>query len=221
MRAEAQQAALREESDALAGRLESVFIQVRQHTEHLTENVMGKMAAVTREAAQNAHDANSHISQAGDVVTKTNASMKALTAQMTDITRTGEETSKIIKTIDEIAFQTNLLALNTAVEAARAGEAGAGFAVVADEVRNLAMRSAEAAKSTSGMIEDIISLIRQGASLVTETNDRFAKVSESVVKTVALVDGITRSSAAQNHGIEEINQIATEIHVLVGETANG
>ncbi|MEE9912369.1 MAG: hypothetical protein K4571_11670 [Deltaproteobacteria bacterium] len=219
-RAETQQAALREESDALAGRLESVFVQVRQHTEHLTENVMGKMAAVTREAAQNAHDAHSHISQAGDVVTRTNASMKALMAQMTDITRTGEETSKIIKTIDEIAFQTNLLALNAAVEAARAGEAGAGFAVVADEVRNLAMRSAEAAKSTSGMIEDIISLIRQGASLVTETNDRFTQVSESVVNTVSLMDGITRSSAAQSRGIEEINQIATEIHTLVGETVN-
>ncbi|MFO7569272.1 MAG: methyl-accepting chemotaxis protein [Smithellaceae bacterium] len=162
-------------------------------------------------------DANDLVVGAGDVVAKTNSSMQALTSQMTDITRTSEETSKIIKTIDEIAFQTNLLALNAAVEAARAGEAGAGFAVVADEVRNLAMRSAEAAKSTSTLIEDIIMRIRQGSSLVSETNDRFTKVSESVTKTISLVDGIARSSATQSRGIDEIKQVATEIHGLVGE----
>jgi methyl-accepting chemotaxis protein len=145
--------------------------------------------------------------------------MKALTSQMVDITQTSEETSKIVRTIDEIAFQTNLLALNAAVEAARAGEAGAGFAVVADEVRNLAMRSAEAAKNTSALIEDIISQIRQGSSLVTETNDRFAQVSESVTKTVSLVDGIARSSSTQSQGIEEIKKFTATIHGLVVQNA--
>jgi len=83
-------------------------------------------------------------------------SMGDLTTSMVDISKASEETQKIIKTIDEIAFQTNLLALNAAVEAARAGEAGAGFAVVAEEVRNLAMRSADAAKNTADLIEDTV-----------------------------------------------------------------
>ena len=217
IKAEKEQIALRKKSDTMAQKLESIFQQVSQHTEHLTENVMVKMADLTRESAQNAIAANDMIGQTGDVVSQTNLSMKALTSQMTDITRTSEETYKIIKTIDEIAFQTNLLALNAAVEAARAGEAGAGFAVVADEVRNLAMRSAEAAKNTSGMIEDTIKRIRQGASLVTETNDRFTKVSDSVTQIITLVDNIAKSSASQNQGIDEIKMIAADIHRLVSE----
>jgi len=218
-KAEKEQVSLRKKSDSMTRRLESIFKQVSQNTEHLTENVMVKMAALTRESAQNAITANDMIGQTGDVVLQTNVSMKALTSQMTEITRTSEETYKIIKTIDEIAFQTNLLALNAAVEAARAGEAGAGFAVVADEVRNLAMRSAEAAKNTSGMIEDTINRIRQGASLVTETNDRFTRVSDSVTQIISLVDNIAKSSASQHQGIEEIKKISADIHRLVSQKA--
>ena len=105
------------------------------------------------------------------VVSRANDSMRNLTTSMDEITKASEDTSKIIKTIDEIAFQTNLLALNAAVEAARAGEAGAGFAVVADEVRNLAMRAAEAAKNTSGLIEGTIKKIKAGFDLV-DRNER-------------------------------------------------
>ncbi len=60
--------------------------------------------------------------EANQVVEWANASMAELTGAMDEFSRASEETSKIIKTIDEIAFQTNLLALNAAVESARAGE---------------------------------------------------------------------------------------------------
>ena len=93
---------------------------------------------MTSRNADNAGQANGLMGDAKRVVATADGSMVRLTGSMGEITNASEETSKIIKTIDEIAFQTNLLALNAAVEAARAGEAGAGFAVVADEVRNLA-----------------------------------------------------------------------------------
>ena len=95
---------------------------------------------------------------------------------MTEISAASEETSKIVKTIDEIAFQTNLLALNAAVEAARAGEAGAGFAVVAEEVRNLVLRAAEAARNTAGLIEDTVKKVQEGAHPVDRTADVFTRL---------------------------------------------
>ena len=111
---------------------------------------------MTKQNADHANQANHLMSETSSVVSKANEFMSGLTTSMNDISKASEETSKIIKTIDEIAFQTNLLALNAAVEAARAGEAGAGFAVVADEVRNLAMRAADAARNTADLIESTV-----------------------------------------------------------------
>ena len=130
---------------------------------------------------------------------------------MEKISQSSEETSKIIKTIDEIAFQTNLLALNAAVEAARAGESGAGFAVVADEVRNLAMRAAEAAKNTSGLIESTVKRISDGSALVTSTDQAFAEVAANTVKVGDLVDEIAAASKEQALGIEQLNAAVSEI----------
>ncbi len=212
-----EQEVLRRQSDELAFRLEDVFAKVSGHTRHLVDEVMPEMETMTKSSAQSAAGANELIVSTGKVVSETNESMRQLTAQMADITQTSEETSKIIKTIDEIAFQTNLLALNAAVEAARAGEAGAGFAVVADEVRNLAMRSAQAAKSTTALIEDTISRIRQGAEMVGKTNDTFAKVAENVNQAVGRMDEIARMAAAQSRGINEVKKATGEIDELVSE----
>ena len=126
---------------------------------------------------------------------------------------------KIIKTIDEIAFQTNLLALNAAIEAARAGEAGAGFAVVADEVRNLAMRAAESAKSTAGLIEKTIVTIKEGVEVVGQTDREFREVAASVHKSNELVSEIAAASREQAQGIEQINKSVNEMDTVVQQNA--
>jgi len=145
--------------------------------------------------------------------------MNQLTQSMEDISKASEETSKIIKTIDEIAFQTNLLALNAAVEAARAGEAGAGFAVVADEVRNLAMRAADAAKNTAALIEGTVKKVSAGSVLVSDTSEAFSKVAESAAKVGDIVSEIAEASKEQSSGIEQVNIAITEMDKVVQQNA--
>ncbi len=131
-----------------------------------TSAAIEETSSMTKQNADNAVQARNMMKETINIVTEANQKMELLSSAMAKITAKSEETQKIVKTIDEIAFQTNLLALNAAVEAARAGEAGAGFAVVADEVRNLAMRSADAAKNTSSLIEETIEAIRNGLILI-------------------------------------------------------
>lgn len=165
-----------------------------------------EMAAMTRRNAENAGSANGLMKDVNAIVTEANSSMGDLTAAMQEISTASEATSKIIKTIDEIAFQTNLLALNAAVEAARAGEAGAGFAVVADEVRNLAMRAAEAAKETGGLIEKTVGKIHDGVKIVGNTADAFSGVSKKTSNAGAMVGEITEASQEQAQGIDQLNK---------------
>ena len=147
--------------------------------------------------------------------------MGQLTESMVDISNASRETSKIIKTIDEIAFQTNMLALNAAVEAARAGESGAGFAVVADEVRSLAQRAAEAAQITADLTEIIVNQVNEGAAIVIGTNDAFSEVAESTAKAGEIVDKIDAASYEQAQGIEQVNKAVAGIDNITQRNAAG
>jgi methyl-accepting chemotaxis protein len=186
-----------------------------------TSSSLEEMSAMTRQNADNAGQADNLMKEANQVVTQANSSMTELTESMKEISIASEETSKIIKTIDEIAFQTNLLALNAAVEAARAGEVGAGFAVVADEVRNLAMRAAEAAKDTASLIEGTVKKVNDGTGLVGRTNEAFSEVAASAAKVGELVSEIAIASAEQNKGIEQVNLAVNEMDKVTQSNAAG
>ena len=184
-----------------------------------TSSSMEEMSSMTKSNAENAGIANSLMKEAGHVVNTANTSMHDLIQSMEEISKASEDTSKIIKTIDEIAFQTNLLALNAAVEAARAGEAGAGFAVVADEVRNLAMKAAQAAKNTSELIEGTIKKVNDGSVLVSTTNEAFLKMANSTTKVANLVSEISQASREQSNGISQVNIAITEMDKVVQQNA--
>jgi len=184
-----------------------------------TSASLDEIASMTRQNAGNTAAANQLMISARDAIHKANASMSGLTQSMQDIAKASEQTQKIVKSIDEIAFQTNLLALNASVEAARAGEAGAGFAVVADEVRNLAMRATESAKGSSTLIGDIVSKVKQGSQLVDMTSAAFSEVTGSSDKVVGLMAEIAEASKEQSQGIDQVNRAIAEMNVTTQQTA--
>ena len=184
-----------------------------------TSSSLEEMSSMIGKNAENTTRANELMVQAKEMTESANASMDDLTKSMAEIGRASEETQKIVKTIDEIAFQTNLLALNAAVEAARAGEAGAGFAVVADEVRNLAMRAAEAAGNTSGLMSNIVTKVKEGERLVEVTNSAFKKVGVSSGQVVVLMGEIAAASQEQSQGIEQVNKAVVEMNTTTQQNA--
>ena len=184
-----------------------------------TASSLEEMASMVNQNSANANQANTLMKEANQVVDKAKGSMAEVNKAMGDISHASQETQKIIKTIDEIAFQTNLLALNAAVEAARAGEAGAGFAVVADEVRNLAMRAADAAKNTADLIEGTVKKVDNGAGLVKTTDEAFEEVATAAAKVGELVSEISAASDEQSKGIEEVNKAVAEMDKVTQQNA--
>ncbi|MDZ7640861.1 MAG: methyl-accepting chemotaxis protein [Desulfurivibrio sp.] len=184
-----------------------------------TSSSLEEISAMTKQNAESSDRAEGLVREVNGVIGRAGESMQQLTTSMAEINQASEDTSKIIKTIDEIAFQTNLLALNAAVEAARAGEAGAGFAVVADEVRNLALRSAEAARSTAELIDDTVAKVHSGTKLVNQTDTAFSEVSDSSGKITMLMNEIATASREQATGIEQLNKAVAEMESVVQRTA--
>lgn len=147
------------------------------------------------------------------------ASMQRLSEAIDQIKAGSDETAKIVKTIDEIAFQTNLLALNAAVEAARAGDAGKGFAVVADEVRNLAMRSAEAAKNTAELIDGAVQRAEDGVTLNQEVLQNLETITGQIHKVSAVMTEMTAASEQQQQGVEQIRLAVEQLNQVTQQTA--
>ena len=172
----------------------------------LVDNINNVTNQVSQSAA-NATKASKLTNESCDDVLNSNKQMTNLLVSMGEINDLSSEISKIVSTIDDIAFQTNILALNAAVEAARAGEAGRGFAVVADEVRNLASKSAEAAQQTNELIDRTVSAIEKGSTIAGQT----ATSLENVVEKTKMVDKF----------IKEIADASNEQAIAISDVSDG
>ncbi len=178
---------------------------------------ISSMAKRNAESAGRIHDMMTQEAQSNFQLV--NDRMTAMQKTVTEASQASQETAKIIKTIDEIAFQTNILALNAAVEAARAGEAGAGFAVVAEEVRNLAQRSAQAARETQELIERAATKTGDTLSLYGQVSQLLAKNGEIAQKVSVAIAEVATASREQNQGIGQVTQAVAQMDQVTQRNA--
>ncbi len=184
-----------------------------------TSASLEELSSMTRRNAENSNQAHELATQTRLAADKGVMDMKDMNAAMQTIKASSADIAKIIKTIDEIAFQTNILALNAAVEAARAGEAGMGFAVVADEVRNLAQRSAQAARETSGKIENAIHNTAQGVELSGKVSLALNDIVAKARQVDALAAELATASREQTQGISQISVAVSQVDKVTQSNA--
>lgn len=186
------------------------------------EELSSSVAEITQNIqlnAQNADKARSLSNESIDMVNSQNHQIENMLSAMTNIENSAAEISKIIKTIEDIAFQTNILALNAAVEAARAGAAGKGFAVVADEVRNLANKSADAASSTSVLIGSCIDAVNNGSAIAHSTADAMTQVIEITNETNDLIESIATQTGKQAESVQLIKSEIDSISEVIAQNS--
>lgn len=169
----------------------------------------------TEKTAENAQVANDLTEEVSAAIKESDQYMRDMLSAISEISDKSKEIIKIIKTIDEISFQTNILALNASVEAARAGMAGKGFSVVADEVRKLAKRSAEAANTTTILIESSIDAVSNGTSIASKTADALKTVVEKSTKAVEQIDMISIASMQQSNAVKQLSTGIQQITSVV------
>jgi methyl-accepting chemotaxis protein len=186
-----------------------------EETSASTEEIL----SITRKNADHALQVAGLMQQSADGAGEVNQSLDRMVAQMKEIDTSSNKIARIIKVIDEIAFQTNILALNAAVEAARAGEAGLGFAVVADEVRNLAQRCTQAARDTTGLIEESIETSRDGNSRLDQMAGSVRAMTDNAGRVKCLVDEVNQGSQEQARGMEQIARAVLQMQQVTQTTA--
>ncbi len=184
-----------------------------------TSSSLHEMASMTSRNSDNAQNAKALANQARQTADAGAVDMEQMKTAMSAIKGSSTEISKIIKTIDEIAFQTNILALNAAVEAARAGEAGLGFAVVADEVRNLAQRCAGAAKETAEKISASTEKSEQGARISEKMASNLAAIVDKTRQLDERIAEIAQSSHEQSEGISQLNSAVASMDKITQDNA--
>jgi methyl-accepting chemotaxis protein len=200
-----------------AGALATVTSREAAGIEEIASTVE-ELASMTQRNADHTRETDRLMQETRATVTQADASMRSLLAAIQAIQRQSTATSKIIKTIDEIAFQTNILALNAAIEAARAGEHGASFAVVAEEVRTLARHAAEAARDTAVLLDETNRHVGQATSVVGETSRQFEDVQGRVTQSSGFVSQIAQASAEQARGLDQLNSAIIEIEKVIQHT---
>jgi methyl-accepting chemotaxis protein len=228
---EAQRLSL-EQLGAVAGQIESSVAKMSTSNQTLadgatqqaagveeTSSAMTEIASLTDRNAEMAQSAASLAAGSRTAAGRANGAMSRMSTAINEIESSAAETAKIVRAIDEIAFQTNLLALNAAVEAARAGEAGKGFAVVAEEVRTLAMRSAEAARNTSGLIEQSVARARGGVSIAHEVESSLGEITSATEKVAQMVSEIASVSREQATAVTQVNASVAQISEVTQRTA--
>jgi len=178
-----------------------------------------EMSSMTKQNADISSQASVLASEARNAAGEGDASMKRMADAINKIKHSADNTAKIVRSINDIAFQTNLLALNAAVEAARAGEAGKGFAVVAEEVRNLAMRSADAAKDTADMIDESVMNANDGVRITEEVAGTLSQIVNRTGKVGGLIAEIAAASKEQAHGIEQVNTAVAQMNQVTQQNA--
>jgi signal transduction histidine kinase len=181
---------------------------------------LAQMTGLIDQTASRASQTRDLASQATDASEAGGAAVDKMNAAIAEIRQASDETAKVLKTIDEMAFQTNLLALNAAVEAARAGEAGKEFAVVAEEVRNLARRSADAARETAQMIERSTQSARHGESICREVDEALRGITNQAREVRDLIGEIASASGEQSSGVKQINAAVAQVEQVTQSNAS-